>query len=147
MKINTLLTKCPRRRGSAIEKSDTQATQRKNQFYFVCNKTRITPPSGESSPNGENKNVPHPSDHSDSYVRLWWLSHGTWAGLLRRRRHQPPSHHRPHPALAQSHLATDHSFFALMRRCAKNGWTSQPSPRRLIVSKKTHPATNPALPG
>jgi hypothetical protein len=27
----------------------------KNQFYCACNKFRITPPSGESSPYGENK--------------------------------------------------------------------------------------------
>src|SRR5277367_1292891 len=34
--------------------SHTQATQHKNQFSRVCNKTRITPPYGDSSPHGEN---------------------------------------------------------------------------------------------
>ena len=39
------------------EIAQTQATRQKNQIYYACNKIRITPPSGESSPNGDNKKM------------------------------------------------------------------------------------------
>jgi hypothetical protein len=35
------------------ENHTDQATPPENQFSYVFHKTRITPPSGESSPNGE----------------------------------------------------------------------------------------------
>jgi hypothetical protein len=41
-------------RGRPRQKNiDTEATLRKNRFSRTFNKTRITPPLGESSPNGE----------------------------------------------------------------------------------------------
>jgi hypothetical protein len=80
-----------------------------NKFFCTHNKICITPPSGEISPNGENKDA-YSFAHSDSGVRLWRLSHGTWAWLLRRRRHQSYPAHRSDPASHESYIAVQGPF-------------------------------------
>src|SRR5216683_7222430 len=107
MKINYLPAKYPPRGGEGVPIPNRTLRQPSGKTNFIASVTKSASHLHRSNlrPNGENKNVTHPSDHSDSCVRLWWLSHGTRVRLLRRRRHQPHSHHRPHPALAQSHLA------------------------------------------
>src|SRR5260370_6598734 len=127
MKIHYLAEKYPPGEGVPIPNRTLRQPSGKTNFIASVTKSASHLHPSNLRPNGENKNVTHPSDHSDSCVRLWWLSHGTRVRLLRRPRHQPPSHPRPHPALAQSHLAAESPFFAPLPTCASNRGPHTPS--------------------